>query len=175
MSPMAITPETRVADLLEAYPALEDVLVQQAACFKALKNPILRRTVAKVATLEKAAQMGGLPVRALVAALRRAAGQAAEAPMDAPAEAPPAEAPAPAWFVEDRVRVTLNADGLLASGEMPLARIKQALRSAAPGDLVCLVSSFRPAPLLDALEQAKHPTWVRQMEAGCYHIYIARE
>ncbi|MFB3818828.1 MAG: DUF1858 domain-containing protein [Candidatus Methylomirabilales bacterium] len=175
MSPIAITPETRVADLLEAYPALEDVLVEQAACFKALKNPILRRTVARVATLEKAAQMGGLPVRSLVAVLRQAAGQSPEVPAEPAAEAPPPETPPPAWFAEDRVRQVLNADGLLAAGEMPLARIKQALRAAAPGDLVCLVSSFRPAPLLDALAQARHPTWVRQMEAGCFHIYIARE
>jgi hypothetical protein len=172
MSPLAITPETRVAELLDAYPELEAVLVRQAACFQALKNPILRRTVAKVATLEKAAQMGGVPVRTLVGVLRQAAGQPAGETGSAPAGPTPADTPPPAWFAEDRVRTTLNADALLAAGEMPLARINQALHAGAPGHLVCLVSSFRPAPLLDALEKAKHATWVRQMDGGCYHTYI---
>jgi len=75
---LAITPATRVAELLEAYPDLEELLIQQAPAFKALKNPILRRTVAKVATLEKAAQVAGIPARQLVSALRQAVGQAPE-------------------------------------------------------------------------------------------------
>ena len=69
-----ITPETRIAELLEAYPALEGVLLQQSPHFRHLKNPLLRKTVARVATLEKAAQMSGIPVRRLVAVLRDAAG-----------------------------------------------------------------------------------------------------
>jgi hypothetical protein len=55
-----ITPETKIADLLDAYPQLEDVLIQQSPHFTALKNPILRKTVAKVATLERASQMSGI-------------------------------------------------------------------------------------------------------------------
>ena len=66
-----ITPETKIAELLDAYPQLEEVLIRQSAHFTALKNPILRKTVAKVATIEKAAQMSGIPVRRLVATLRR--------------------------------------------------------------------------------------------------------
>ncbi len=173
MSRIAITPETRVANLLEAYPELEEVLIREAACFKALKNPLLRRTVAKVATLDKAAQMAGVPVRTLVAKLRQAAGcPADEADEPASASGLTAEAtPPPAWFAEDRVRVTLDADRLLAAGEMPLRRIQQALREGSPGDLIRLVSSFRPAPLLDALE-GKHLTWVRQAETGRFEVYI---
>lgn len=44
----------RVAELLDAYPALEPVLVAQAPAFARLRNPVLRRTVARVATLEDA-------------------------------------------------------------------------------------------------------------------------
>ena len=70
----AITPATKVAELLESWPELEPVLVAQAPAFRRLKNPVLRRTVARVATLEQAAGVGGVAVRDLVAALRRAAG-----------------------------------------------------------------------------------------------------
>jgi Domain of unknown function (DUF1858) len=69
-----ITPAMKVAELLDSWPELERVLIAQAPAFRRLRNPVLRRTVARVATLEQAAGVGGVPVRELVAALRRAAG-----------------------------------------------------------------------------------------------------
>jgi len=50
-----LTPATKVADLLESWPELEEVLIAHAPAFRRLKNPVLRRTVARVATLEQAA------------------------------------------------------------------------------------------------------------------------
>ncbi len=167
-----ITPETRVADLLAAYPALEEVLIRQAACFAALKHPVLRKTVARVATLEKAAQMAGLSIRELVASLREAAGlPATDAAPTASAEPDLPATPAPAWVDEDRVAVRLDADTLLAAGEVPLTRLHQALRQAGDG-LVCLESTFHPTPLLETLERAGHQTWTRQLDQGRYKLYI---
>jgi len=64
-----IGPETTIGALLEAYPELEDVLVEMAPAFAKLRNPIVRRTVAKVATLEQAAKIGGISLQAMI--LRR--------------------------------------------------------------------------------------------------------
>lgn len=47
-----ITPSTTVYAILDSYPELEEVLIGMAPAFKKLKNPILRNTVAKVATLK---------------------------------------------------------------------------------------------------------------------------
>src|SRR5262249_47842830 len=62
----AILPETRIGDLIEKYPQLEDVLVGMAPAFRKLKNPILRHSIGKVASLRQAAAVGGIPVAALV-------------------------------------------------------------------------------------------------------------
>ena len=51
MNTLIITPKTKVLELIETYPELEDVLIEYAPAFKNLKNPVLRRTVAKIATL----------------------------------------------------------------------------------------------------------------------------
>ncbi len=72
---MIISPETKVGDLLDAYPEAEAALIAIAPKFKALKNPVLRRTVAKVATLEQAARVADMPVNELVRSLRQALGQ----------------------------------------------------------------------------------------------------
>ncbi len=47
MTRFSIGPETRVADLLDAHPEAEEILIAIAPQFKALKNPVLRRTVAQ--------------------------------------------------------------------------------------------------------------------------------
>jgi hypothetical protein len=73
---MEVTPETKVAALLDAYPELEDALIKLAPPFKKLKNPLLRRSVARVASLRQAASAARLPVEDLVNHLRAAVGQA---------------------------------------------------------------------------------------------------
>lgn len=66
---LAINPETKVGELLDAYPEAESVLVEPAPRFKPLSNPVLRRTVARVTTLEQAARVGGIRVSAMIMAL----------------------------------------------------------------------------------------------------------
>jgi hypothetical protein len=73
---LPITAETKVAALLARYPELEDVLIAMAPPFKKLKNPILRGSVAKVASLQQPAMVGRLPVEDMVNQLRAAVGQA---------------------------------------------------------------------------------------------------
>ena len=57
-----ITPSVTIDALLKAYPELEEVLIGIAPPFKKLKNPILRRTIAKVATIRQIASVGGVPL-----------------------------------------------------------------------------------------------------------------
>jgi hypothetical protein len=172
---ISITPETKIAELLEVYPQLEEVLIQQSPHFKALKNPILRKTVAKVATLERASQMSGIPVRRLVAALREAVGLPGEpAATDLGPELEPAvvDAVAPDWFDEGKVRATIDADDLLTKGEVPLPRINQAVATLLPGALLRVKSAFRPAPLLEALHKAGHRTYVTKASPDAFHTYV---
>ena len=57
-----INPSTKVNDLLNAYPELEETLIGIAPPFKKLKNPMLRKSVAKVATLKHISAVGGIPL-----------------------------------------------------------------------------------------------------------------
>ena len=59
---MDITPKTKLLDLLNEFPEIENKIMSLAPPFKNLKNPILRKTVGKLATLEKVATIGGLDV-----------------------------------------------------------------------------------------------------------------
>ena len=67
---MQLSAKTKVDDLLKQYPFLLDYLTTLSPKFENLKNPIMRKTIGKVATLEKAALIGGLKVEDLIAALK---------------------------------------------------------------------------------------------------------
>ena len=66
---MEINASTKIDDLLKEYPFLEDFLVRLSPKFKGLKNPIMRKTIGKVATLRKIAGIGGLDLDDFLATL----------------------------------------------------------------------------------------------------------
>lgn len=154
--PLPITPQTKVGELLDAYPELEDVLVAMAPAFAKLRNPVLRRTVARVATLEQAARVGGVGVKDLVTRLRREAALHTGDTRDEPAVDHTDvvdDAARPAWIDHVVVAATIDADDLLAAGRHPLGQVMTAVQSLPPGKAVAVDSSFVPAPLVDALAQ----------------------
>ncbi|WP_373732210.1 DUF1858 domain-containing protein, partial [Bacteroides heparinolyticus] len=71
---MQITPDTKVAELLDRFPQLETAMLKLSPAFAALKNPVLRKTVAKVTSLQQAAKVGGINVVEMVTILRKEAG-----------------------------------------------------------------------------------------------------
>ncbi|NNL41484.1 MAG: DUF438 domain-containing protein [Desulfobacterales bacterium] len=66
---MELNPNTKIDDLLKQYPFLLEFLITLSSKFKNLKNPVVRKTMGKVATLEKAAAIGGLKVDDLMSRL----------------------------------------------------------------------------------------------------------
>jgi len=170
----AITPATKVAELLESWPELEPVLMAQAPAFRRLKNPVLRRTVARVATLEQAAGVGGVAVRDLVAVLRRAVGLDDATPGEPGAvELGTASLP-PDWVSSGRVVVTLDAEALLDAGEVPLPVVNAKARGLGPGELLRVDSGFRPAPLVESLSKQGYRSFVREASPGCFETFVAR-
>lgn len=173
-----ITPLTRVADLLDAFPELENVLIGIAPAFSKLKNPILRRTVAKVATVQKAASIAGVDVREMVATLRRAAGQSVQ---DLPASDSGSEENGephwpepPDWLDASNVEETIDAEALLRAGEVPLGRVVQAARQLVGDRFILVTSEFRPVPMMETLEKQGFRGFVRQTGSDRFETYVGR-
>jgi hypothetical protein len=66
MSDLTITPKTTVHTLLKEYPFLLEYLAAYHPEFGKLTNPVLRRTMGRMATLDKAAQMANVPLNQLM-------------------------------------------------------------------------------------------------------------
>jgi hypothetical protein len=152
--------------------------------FKNLKNPVLRKTVAKVATIEKAARIGGVSPKELVRVLRQAAGlptdsaEAAGTPDGCgcghggeEAGANAAE-PEPAWVTASTPRETVDADAILAAGETPLPGVMRHAAALQPGDTFRIVSGFRPVPLTDALRNKGYKTFTCAVDGGRFETFV---
>ncbi|MDJ0706111.1 MAG: DUF1858 domain-containing protein [Leptolyngbyaceae cyanobacterium MO_188.B28] len=72
---MEISAQTKVNDLLQAFPHLEGVLISLNPQFKKLRNPLLRNSVGRIATLKQAALVADIPPLTFINHLRRAVGQ----------------------------------------------------------------------------------------------------
>jgi hypothetical protein len=142
----AITPDSRLGDLLARWPGLEDVLLEISPHFRALRNPVLRRTVAKVATLRQVASVSGVPLGVLIERLRAGAGLA---PAPFAEEQREASGERPAWAVEAAVARTHDARAAIEAGEHPMPRVMADLAALAGAEVYELLTPFVPAPLVD--------------------------
>jgi hypothetical protein len=147
---MDITPDTKVGALLTAHPELEDELVAISPTYRALKNPVLRRTVAKVATLRQVAKVGNVPLGMLIDRLRAAAGL--EPLAGEPGEGGPA-GPRPEWARSEGAARVFDARVLIEDGGHPMEQVMAHLAELAPGAVYELVTPFVPAPLVDLAAQ----------------------
>lgn len=169
---LPINPETKVGALLEAYPGIEDVLIAWVPAFAKLRNPILRKTVAKVATLEQAARIGAVSIRELVQKLREATGHDTLEVSEA-AETDSTNAPVPPqWVREGRVRHNIDAGQMLETGEHPIGKVRQCVATLEAGEIVQLTSSFRPEPLIDLMLRSGLAVFSTESFPGRHVTYI---
>ncbi len=167
-----ITPDSRIGELLERWPGLEAVLVDLSPHFQALSNPVLRRTVARVATLRQISTVSGVPLGVLVEKLRAGAGLS---PIVVTDEAGGDATERPAWAVEGAVVRTLDARAAIEAGEHPMPQVMADLARLEGGQVYELVTPFVPAPLLD-LARARGFAGHSVTEApGLVRSYFRRE
>lgn len=98
---MEIDLQTKIADLLKFYPDLEDTLLELSPAFAKLRNPILRRTVAKVTSIQQAAKIAGISPSVMVQTLRKAAGLATVDSIETYENNQ--QEPMPEWFDETKI------------------------------------------------------------------------
>lgn len=169
-SHFTINPDTKVGALLDHYPALETVLIQIAPAFEKLRNPILRKTVAKVASLRQIAQVGNVPLSELISKLRKAAGvDDIETPVDE-AESLPAEPPA--WFNSSKIVKSYDARVLIDAGENPLPQVMPLIQALKKGEMLELITPFVPAPMIDLMQQKGYVVFKQKSDSGIVKTYF---
>jgi hypothetical protein len=163
-----ISPKTKVLHLIETYPELEDVLINYVPAFKKLKNPILRKTVAKIATLQQAASIGNVNVGDLINHLRKEVGQ----------DLVKGEinnvynTQQPEWFDTAKIVQELDVRDMLAVGEHPVNQVMADLKKLPANSIYKMIAPFLPAPLIDKASSIEAKHWVVKEREDVFIIYF---
>lgn len=165
-----ITFQTKVYELLEDYPQLEDILTEISPAFAKLKNPVLRRTIARVTTIQQAAAIAGIEAGEVVSKLRRAAGiidsgdepQANYGADSADDTNSRYTGEQPKWFGDENITIKFDAGERLESGGVPMAEIIKLSNSLKDNEIFEFSSPFLPTPVLDMLSAKGFLIWSKK-------------
>ena len=167
---LLITPKTRVGELLDTYPELEPVLMELSPAFKKLRNPVLRKTVAKVATLQQAASLGNIPVTEVINTLRSELGQQL---FEGEVSGDDINYEKPGWFDPGKVTVSFNASPLIDSGQNPMQEVLGQLELTNAGEIFLLTTPFVPAPIIELISKRGYVHYcIASNEGPCSTYFI---
>lgn len=164
------TAETVVAEAIAADPGVIDRLVAFNPTFKKLRNPVLRKVMARLVNFGDAAKVAGVPLAALLAAANGEAPPAAAAPSEPVGDAP-------AWIADAEAKASARLDvrPLLAAGEEPLGAIMRAAATVKAGEYLVLDAPFDPAPLRRVLANKGFAAHPHCLAADHWRVYFRRE
>lgn len=183
---MVIQRSDRVAEVLKRDEGLIGVFVAASPVFQGLRNPLMRRTMGWLATVEQAARVAGINPEALVERLNHASDADPEITSAAGASpitesqsreeesmsaidtgVPPALARIPA----DRV-VDLDVREELRNGQEPFSRIMAAKREVPPGGVLRLRAIFEPAPLYAVMAKQGFDHWTEELAEDDWRVWF---
>jgi len=167
-----ITPDTKISQLLECYPQLEKTLIDITPTFKKLKNPVLRKTVARITSVRQAAKIGNVSLGEVVNRLRTAAGisEFFETNEDLNLK----QTTTPTWFDATKIVQTMDARPMLERGEQPVNLVLSEVKKISVGDIYALITDFVPVPLIEKTESAGFDVWFSE-EGTIVTTYFRRK
>jgi hypothetical protein len=166
-----ITPTTKVNDLLNFYPELEETLIDIAPPFKKLKNKFLRKSIAKVATLKHISSVGNVPLNELINKLREAVGQSKTSDFY---EDENYFSDRPEWFSADKISLSIGEESIEDKNKMTLVPILQEARKVKKGEIIELTTTFLPAPGIDRMKAKGYSVWTVNEEDNLIKSYFLK-
>ena len=168
---MIITPKTKVGELLEEYPDLEDLLISFSPAFQKLKNPVLRRTVGKIATLQQVAKVGNISIDKLVNELRKSVGQVKMNISDNPN---PESAIKPDWVQRDKVVDNFDASPVINAGENPMGEILKRIERIKQDEIFLFRTPFYPAPIIDMITKKDYMIFTEERSENDFENFVLK-
>jgi len=171
MKKIEINPSTKVHDLLEAYPELEETLINIAPPFKKLKNPFLRKSIGKVATIKHISSVGNIPLNELINKIKTATGQPIT---ESSYDDENYFSEQPDWFSPDKVSLSINEGKLENKNQMTIVTILLEAKDVRKGEIIELITTFLPAPGIDILKSKGYSVWSKKIKKGLVKSYFLK-
>lgn len=171
---MLINSQTKIAALLKHHPDALEAIVTLSADFKKLRNPILRRLMAGRTSIAMAAKIGGCKPEDFYNVLKPFG---FEADVSQHAESNDEEIRSVPQFIknlDEKHVITLDVRSMLSGGTDPLKLIQQTIKPMQAGEVLKIVNTFEPTPLIKLLEKQGFGTYTDFVEDNLIETYFCK-
>lgn len=164
---VTITNRTRISEIIKANPHSIDVITAIAKPLQKLKNPLLRKIMAPRVTLEEAASIGGCDPGDIIGALIPLGFK--HIPFNTENDMNEEEKK-PKWLlsVPQDMITELDVRPVIEHGQDPLKQIIEKFGALRDGQILCIINSFVPYPLINLLSK-QSLTYTEQSEEASTH------
>lgn len=163
-----ITANTKISAIINANPGAIDAIACINPHFNKLKNPVLRKILAARVTIADAAKIGKCAVEDIFNKLRPL-GFIIEYEHTKPENVSPEQEKTTRPF---SAQLDVRAD--INNGQDPFKKIWAQLSGMDEGQVLLLVNSFEPVPLIRILEDKNYKTEVVYVADSEVHTYISK-
>lgn len=177
-----IRADDRVAKVLSLDSRLLEVFVAASPAFEKLRSAAMRKTMAKLVTVEQAARIAGVDAAVLVDRLNAALLGAEPAVSEEPAPRPPARSvsaastvPAALLAVPAERIVDVDVREELRAGIEPFRRIMDAARTLPGGHVLRVRAIFEPAPLYAVLAKQGLHHATEQLAPDDWRVWFSHD
>jgi uncharacterized protein (DUF2249 family) len=167
---MTINANTKIAPILKQDPKALDAIVSISIKFEKLRNPILRKLMAGRTTLTAASKLGRCSVEDFFKKLEPL-GFEIDRNIKAVEEA---KKPVPAFItsLKKEQLIELDVRPVIASGSDPLNIIMQKVKAVQPAQVLKIINTFEPTPLILMLEKKGFETYVDTINDNLIETYF---
>lgn len=167
---MEISSNTNIAKIIKENKQAIDVISTINPHFKKLKNPILRKLLASMVTVEQAAKIGGVPSSVILNKLAEIGFTIMENPMQENSE----DSNTFSFQVNRNKLFTLDVRPYIQKEEDPFAIIMKGIKQLPSDYTFLLINSFEPVPLISLLKKKGYEAYVKKINNELYETYFQR-
>jgi len=170
---MKITKNTKISELIKADKNSIDALASIAQPLEKLRNPLLRKLMASRVTIAEAVKMGNSTVEAFEQVLKPLGFE-----FDHNEKEKIEESTAkPQWLQylgNDKIN-NFDVREMLSQGKDPLKEIMKKFKDLEIGNVLCIINSFIPTPLVKLFEKDNALCYTETIGNKEFHTYFLKQ
>lgn len=169
---MLINSQTKIAALIKHHPDALEAIVTLSPDFKKLRNPVLRKLMAGRVSISMASKIGGCKPEDFFEKLKPYGFELDTAPEPDDQVGDQKSIPLFIRELDTANIVSLDVRSMLAGGTDPLKLIQQTVKKLQQGQVLKIVNTFEPTPLLALLEKQGFESYVDVIENDLVETYF---
>jgi len=169
---MTIDANTKIAALIKQQPAALEAIISLSSKFTKLRNPVLRKVIGGRTSIALASKLGGCSIEDFFDKLQPLGFNIDHAVTALEEE--PTISPVPAWVsqVPAYKIITLDVRPVFETGKDPLQIILTTIKTLKQDEVLKLINSFEPTPLLNLLGKQGFQSFVEKINPELVHAYF---